>query len=110
MSGNVIPYNTEDGELTKGSVVKESLTTASDGRRHRTKLADRAVLSHAGSVSHQQMLKIIDDRYATFDAARRTAEADTAEREHAQEVEAELKRLASTAAKAGRGKKPGGEE
>ncbi len=59
------------------------------------KLAERPVLGHAGSVSHDQMLKIVDQHYASFDAARREAERQAAEVEHDQEVEEELKRLES---------------
>lgn len=55
------------------------------------KLADRAVLGHAGSVSHEHMLKVIDERYATFDIARRDAESREAEQEHDREVDAELR-------------------
>lgn len=66
------------------------------------KLADRAVLTHAGSVGHDQMLKIIDQRYAAFDAARKEADRQAAEVEHEQDVEAELKRIEATASQAKR--------
>ena len=66
------------------------------------KLADRAVLTHAGSVGHDQMLKIIDQRYATFDAARKEAERQAAEVEYEQDVEAELKQIEATASQAKR--------
>lgn len=64
------------------------------------KLAERAVLTHAGSVSHDTMLKTIDQRYATFDAARKAAEKQAAEIEYEQDVAAELRALETTAGRA----------
>ena len=60
------------------------------------KLAERAILTHAGSVSHDRMVQMIDDRYASFDTARREAERQAAENEHDQETDAELMRLEAT--------------
>lgn len=57
------------------------------------KLAERAVLGHAGSVSHDRMVTVVEQRYATFDTARKAAETQAAEIEHQREVEAELKAL-----------------
>lgn len=57
---------------------------------------ERAVLNHAGRISHEQMEAIIDERYAAFDARRRAEEAQTAEQETAEELqqlEAEAARL-----------------
>lgn len=62
-------------------------------------LAERAVLSHAGSVSHDQMLKIVDQRYTTFDKARRESERRAAELIHEQEVESELRLIENKAIK-----------
>lgn len=61
------------------------------------KLADRSVLSHAGGVSHDRMLKTIDERYATFDTARRTDERRTAELEHEQEIDEQLRQIEAAA-------------
>jgi hypothetical protein len=61
------------------------------------KLADRAILSHAGSVSHDRMLKLVDERYASFDASRRQAERRVAEAEHEQDIEAELRQIQARA-------------
>lgn len=58
-------------------------------------LAERPILTHAGSVSHARMETVVGERYAAFDAARREAARDAAEREHEQEVEEELRRLAT---------------
>lgn len=66
------------------------------------KLAERAVLTHAGSVSHDHMLKIIDERYASFNTARKAAEKLAAEIEYEQDVEVELKRIEGTASRAGK--------
>jgi hypothetical protein len=66
------------------------------------KLAERDVLNHAGRVSHDQMLKLIDQRYASFDTARRTAEREAAEVAHEREVDEELRRIESAAGKAKR--------
>ncbi len=66
------------------------------------KLAERDVLNHAGRVSHEQMLKLIDHRYASFDAARRVAEREAAEMAHEREVEEELRQIESAAGKAKR--------
>lgn len=106
-----------EGELTAEATVKEYLTVQTDRatRRQQTtmsewadfadaylKLADRAVLTHAGSVGHDQMLKIIDQRYAAFDAARKEADRQAAEVEHEQDIETELKRIEATASQAKR--------
>ncbi len=70
------------------------------------KLAERDVLNHAGRVSHAQMLKLIDQRYASFDTARRTAEREAAEVAHEREVDEELRRIESAAGKAMRSGAP----
>lgn len=48
---------------------------------------ERAVLEHAGRISHEQMETIIDERYAAFDARRRADEAQAAEQEAAEELQ-----------------------
>jgi len=48
---------------------------------------ERAVLEHAGRISHEQMEVIIDERYAAFDARRRQQEAQIAEREAAEDLQ-----------------------
>ena len=54
------------------------------------------------------MLKIIDQRYAAFDAVRKEQERQAAEIEHEQEIEAELKQIESAANDAKRkGASPG---
>ena len=70
------------------------------------KLAEREVLNHAGRVSHEQMLKQIDQRYASFDAARRSAEREAAELAHEREVDAELRQIENAAGKAKRAAAP----
>ena len=57
------------------------------------KLAEREVLTHSGRVSHDDMLRIVDRRYAEFDAGRKQAEREAAEIEHEKEVEAEIRRI-----------------
>lgn len=64
------------------------------------KLAERPVLTHAGSVSHDTMQQTIDQRYATFDAARRDADRQAAEADHEQDIAAELRALETTASRA----------
>ncbi|CAA7611398.1 putative DNA-binding protein [Candidatus Terasakiella magnetica] len=61
------------------------------------KLADRAILSHRGSISHDRMLKLIDERYASFDASRKEAERKAAEIEHNQDLDAELRQIEAKA-------------
>jgi len=61
------------------------------------KLAERAVLTHAGTVSHDRMLTVIDERYATFDASRKETERQAAEIEYECDVEAELKQIEAAA-------------
>ncbi len=61
------------------------------------KLADRAVLTHAGSVSHDHMLKLIYQRYASFDATRRQAERQAAEIEHDHDIDAQLRQIEASA-------------
>jgi len=70
------------------------------------KLAERDVLNHAGRVSHDQMLKLIDQRYASFDAARREVAREAAEVAHEREVEDELRKIESAAGKAKRAAEP----
>ncbi|MEI7606549.1 MAG: virulence RhuM family protein [Rhodospirillaceae bacterium] len=74
------------------------------------KLADRSVLTSAGSVAHDQMLKIIDQRYASFDSARREAERQTAELDHDRETEAELEHLEAIIGQASKAVTPPGGE
>ncbi len=69
-------------------------------------LAEREVLTHAGRVSHDAMLKIVDQRYAEFDTARRRAEAQAAEVEHEREIEAELKQIEDKVTGAKKAKTP----
>ncbi|GAA0587570.1 virulence RhuM family protein [Rhizomicrobium electricum] len=66
------------------------------------KLAERAVLTHAGSVSHDDMLKIVDARYAAFEKAHRESERSKAEVEYERETEMELRRIADQAVQAQR--------
>jgi len=47
---------------------------------------ERQVLTGAGKVTHAGMKQIAHDRFDTFDAARRQAEAEAAEREHIEEL------------------------
>jgi hypothetical protein len=57
---------------------------------------ERAVLNHAGRISHDQMEAIIGERYAAFDARRRQEEVQAAEQEateELQQLEAEAARL-----------------
>jgi hypothetical protein len=54
---------------------------------------DRPILTHAGSVSHEQMKTIAEERYARFDAQRRTAEAIAADHEDFQALEDAEKQL-----------------
>jgi hypothetical protein len=58
---------------------------------------DRAVLTHAGSVSHDHMLKLIDQRYASFDVTRRQAERQAAEIEHDHDIDAQLRQIEASA-------------
>lgn len=48
---------------------------------------ERPVLNHAGRVSHEEMKAIAHDRYETFDASRRAAEALAADAEDIQALE-----------------------
>ena len=57
---------------------------------------ERDVLRHAGSVSHERMEQIVHQRFTTFDANRRAAEAVEAAREADEDIdrlEAEARRL-----------------
>lgn len=59
---------------------------------------ERSVLTGPGRVSHEQMEAIVGERYAAFDARRRTAEALAAEQEadeDLQQLQVEAKRLAA---------------
>lgn len=139
----------QERELEKDSVVKESFTTAADGKNYKTllynlemilaknylntvevdelnrivvmfldfaedqtrrrkqlTLADwranvgrflefneRNVLRTSGTVSHADMKQIAENRYETFDAQRRAAEALEADRRDVEELEAAEKEL-----------------
>lgn len=48
---------------------------------------DQAVLSGPGSISHDDMIRVAHDRYETFDANRRAAEAIEADAEDLKEIE-----------------------
>lgn len=53
---------------------------------------ERPLLKNAGSISHEQMQQIAHERYAEFDAKRRTAEALQADADDIKELEAVEKR------------------
>ena len=58
---------------------------------------EREVLTHAGTVSHARMEKIVGERFGEFDIARRKAEAAEAEKEELEDLKAletEVKKLA----------------
>lgn len=63
--------------------------------------AEKPVLRNAGSVSHAGMERIAHARFDAFDAARREAEREAAEAEHA----AELERIVDEAAKTKKGRR-----
>lgn len=69
------------------------------------KLAERPVLTHAGSISHDQMVKVVGQRYTTFDASRKEAERQAAEAAYEQDVEAELKQIEASVTRAKRAAK-----
>ncbi len=96
-----------DGELQQDSVVKESLTTAADGKNYRTQLYnldlslnfwrdnvdkilafnDQPILDNAGSVSREEMEQIAHQRYALFDQQRQTAAKLKADDDDLKEIE-----------------------
>lgn len=79
-------------------------------RRQQTRMADwvvqtdrfldfneRQVLAHSGTISREEMTKLVHEQYDAFDSARRAVEAVEADREATDElaaIEAEAKRLA----------------
>lgn len=59
---------------------------------------ERDVLTHAGTVSHARMEKIVGERFSEFDTARRDAEAAEAEKEELEDLkalESEVKKLSN---------------
>ena len=59
---------------------------------------ERNVLTHAGTVSHARMEKIVGERFTEFDTARRQAEAVEAEKEELEDLQAletEVKKLSN---------------
>ena len=95
-----------DQEMDENSVVKESLTTAADGKKYRTKLYNqgtdpgllarqcgqvarlsRPALKGAGTVSRSQMEQRVELRYEAFDQKRRAAEARLADAADLKELE-----------------------
>ncbi len=57
------------------------------------KLAERKILTNPGKMSHESMVTIVEHRYEEFDVARHAATLEQAEREHAKEIEADLKQI-----------------
>ena len=83
----------KEGELFRNSVVKEYLTTGSDGKFFWRQNVDRLIqaqdlslLTGGGSVSNQAMEDSVRQTYETFDARRKAADARAAD-------EADLKAL-----------------
>jgi hypothetical protein len=71
-----------EGELVRNSVVKESFTTAADGKNYATKfynmdviqkLNARAILPDAGKVSRDEAHPLAEQEYERFAARRRAA-------------------------------------
>ena len=60
---------------------------------------ERPVLQNAGSISNEQMKSIAQERYETFDAKRRSAEAQAADEEELRELEAIEKHMKETGQK-----------
>ena len=79
----------EDGELSEDSVVKESLTTAADGKAYSTKLYNLDAILAVGSISHDQMEARTGELYLKFNQRRKRQEAIQAD----QQDEADLKAL-----------------
>lgn len=75
----------EEGKLPEDSVVKDSLTTAADGKRYKKKLYH---LDGPGSVGHEEMKTLANERYDDFDAKRRRQEALAADAEDLKAVPA----------------------
>ena len=59
----------EEGELVRGSVVAESATTEADGKTYLT-LNERAILDHAGKISHQMAVELAEGEYEKFNRQR----------------------------------------
>lgn len=89
----------KERELLDGSAIKESLTTAADGRKDRTNVErmlvfnERPVLQGAGRVSHDRMKEIVSQRYEEFDGRRREAERLAADAEDLRALEEATKSL-----------------
>lgn len=113
-------YLTESEALELDRLVSAFLDLAEDraSRRQQTlmsewlsfvdsylKLAEREILTHHGRVSHDTMLRIVEERYSTFDAARREAERVTAEAEYESDIENELRNVAKQVEAAKRSRK-----
>ncbi|HAT48842.1 MAG: virulence RhuM family protein [Nitrospirae bacterium] len=85
-----------EGELEAASVVKESLTTATDGKQYRTKLFNLHMIlavgywvrSPRGTQFRQWATRHFHDRFDDFDAQRRKAEALIADAEDLKSLEA----------------------
>ena len=68
---------------------------------------DKAILNHAGAVSHEEMQRIANERYEQFDQNRRLAEAKQADAEDLAELEAVQHKIEEKKAKAESRKKNG---
>ncbi len=98
-----------DNELQQNSVIKNNLTTASDGKRYEvtfysldmilavgfrvrskrgTQFQQKAILQGAGSITTAEMEKQVENIYADFDQRRRAFDALEADREDVIELRA----------------------
>lgn len=99
----------KENELDSNSVIKEYLTTASDGKRYEvtfysldmilavgfrvrskrgTQFRQKAILQGAGSITTAEMEKQVENIYADFDQRRRAFDALEADREDVIELRA----------------------
>ena len=82
----------EDGELDPAATVKESLTVQAEGLRASNSFP---LLTHAGTISHEQMEARTDALYLQFDQGRKCLDAIEADRQDEadlQALETKLKR------------------
>lgn len=63
---------------------------------------EQSVLNNAGTVAHDDMVRIVHDRYDTFEANRRAEEARIAEAEHEEDLKAIENQIAKEISKRGK--------
>ena len=78
----------KENELQEKLVVKDYLTTASDGKLYNITFKDKRVLKHKGTISNREMECLVSQVYAEFDGRKKRFEGQQADEVDLQAIEA----------------------